>query len=60
MWTLVPGPGGLHRVLTGLQTTALPLVFDFSYSNEIEDRLLAPMPVAAVALEKVVVLAIRR
>jgi ABC-2 type transport system permease protein len=43
---LLPGVIGLTAVLTGLQGTALPLVIDFSFTKEIEDRLLAPMPIA--------------
>ena len=46
---LFPGLVALAAVLTGLQSTALPLVIEFSYSNEIEDRLLAPLPIGAVA-----------
>ncbi len=49
----------LAAVLTGIQSTALPLVIEFSYSNEIEDRLLAPLPIGAVAVEKVVFAAMR-
>ncbi len=56
---LFPGLVALAAVLTGLQSTALPLVIEFSYSNEIEDRLLAPLPTGAVALEKVVFAAMR-
>lgn len=56
---LFPGLVALAAVLTGLQSTALPLVIEFSYSNEIEDRLLAPLPVAGVAVEKVVFGAMR-
>ena len=56
---LFPGLVGLAAVLTGLQSTALPLVIEFSYTNEIEDRLLAPLPLGMVALEKVVVAALR-
>jgi ABC-2 type transport system permease protein len=56
---LFPGLVALSAVLTGFQSTALPLVIEFSYSNEIEDRLLAPLPIGAVALEKVVVSAMR-
>jgi ABC-2 type transport system permease protein len=47
---LFPGLVALAAVLTGLQSTALPLVIEFSYSNEIEDRLLAPLPIRAVAV----------
>jgi ABC-2 type transport system permease protein len=56
---LFPGLVALAAVLTGIQSTALPLVIEFSYSNEIEDRLLAPLPIGAVAVEKVVFAAMR-
>ena len=56
---LFPGIVALTAFLTSLQTTALPLVFDFSYTKEIEDRLLAPMPVSWVAYEKLVFAGIR-
>jgi ABC-2 type transport system permease protein len=56
---LFPGLVALAAVLTGLQSTALPLVIEFSYSNEIEDRLLAPLPIGAVAVEKVIFAAMR-
>src|SRR5271165_2468901 len=56
---LFPGLVALAAVLTGIQSTALPLVIEFSYSNEIEDRLLAPLPTGAVAVEKVVFAAMR-
>jgi ABC-2 type transport system permease protein len=49
---LFPGIIALTTMLTALQGTALPLVLDFSFSREIEDRLLAPLPVMAVAVEK--------
>jgi ABC-2 type transport system permease protein len=49
---LFPGIIALTTMLTALQSTALPLVLDFSFSREIEDRLLAPLPVMAVAVEK--------
>jgi ABC-2 type transport system permease protein len=51
---LLPGVIALTAVLTALQGTALPLVIDFSYTKEIEDRLLAPLPTSLVAIEKVV------
>jgi ABC-2 type transport system permease protein len=51
---LFPGIVALTAVLTALQATALPLVLDFSFSREIEDRLLAPMPVMWVGVEKIV------
>lgn len=56
---LFPGLVALASVLTGLQSTAFPLVIEFSYTNEIEDRLLAPLPIGMVAIEKEVVAALR-
>ena len=47
---LLPGIMGLTLVLTALQNTALPLVIEFSFTKEIEDRLLAPLPVSAVGV----------
>ena len=49
----------LTAVVTGLQSTAFPLVIDFSFTKEIEDRLLAPLPVGMVAVEKVVFASLR-
>lgn len=49
---LLPGMIAMNAFLVALQNTSFPLVFDFSYSREIEDRLLAPMPVSWVAVEK--------
>jgi len=56
---LLPGLVALNGFLIALQNTALPLVVDFSYTKEIEDRLLAPLPVPALALEKIVFGALR-
>jgi ABC-2 type transport system permease protein len=57
--TLLPGIVSLTLVLTAVQATALPLVLEFSFTREIEDRLLAPLPVALVALQKMVVASLR-
>ena len=38
----------------GVQAVALPLVQEFGYTKEIEDRVLAPLPVELVAIGKVV------
>src|SRR5262249_55826782 len=43
---LLPGVVALNSFLVALQNTALPLAIDFSWTKEIEDRLLAPIPVA--------------
>ncbi len=56
---LLPGIMALTLVLTALQNTALPLVIEFSFTKEIEDRLLAPLPVAAVAAQKLLIAAAR-
>jgi ABC-2 type transport system permease protein len=56
---LLPGVIALTAVLTALQGTALPLVLEFSFTKEIEDRLLAPLPTWAVAVEKIVFAALR-
>jgi ABC-2 type transport system permease protein len=56
---LFPGIVALTAVVTGLQSTAFPLVIDFSFTKEIEDRLLAPLPVGMVAVEKVVFASLR-
>jgi ABC-2 type transport system permease protein len=52
--TLVAGVLGLAIMFQGIQAVALPLVQEFGYTREIEDRVLAPMPVSLVAFEKVV------
>jgi ABC-2 type transport system permease protein len=56
---LMPGVMALTLVLTSLQNTALPLVIEFSFTKEIEDRLLAPLPVWALAVQKMVIAALR-
>ena len=56
---LMPGIMALTLVLTALQNTALPLVIEFSFTKEIEDRLLAPLSTTAVGIQKMVVAAIR-
>jgi ABC-2 type transport system permease protein len=50
---LVGGTIASVMIFQGVQAVALPLVQDFGYTREIEDRVLAPMPVWAVAAEKV-------
>ena len=42
-----------------MQTLAFPLVIEFGWTKEIEDRLLAPMSTSLVAAEKVVFAALR-
>jgi ABC-2 type transport system permease protein len=56
---LFPGLLALTAVITGMQTLAFPLVAEFGWTKEIEDRLLAPMPTGLVAAEKVVFASLR-
>jgi ABC-2 type transport system permease protein len=56
---LVPGIVAIACIFQGIQAVALPLVQDFGYSREIEDRVMAPLPVWGVAVEKVVAGAIQ-
>jgi ABC-2 type transport system permease protein len=51
---LVAGVVGLSLMFQGIQAVALPMVQEFGYTKEIEDRVLAPMPVWMVAVEKVI------
>ena len=44
---------GLAIIFQGIQSVALPMVQEFGYTREIEDRVLAPMPVWTVAMAKV-------
>jgi ABC-2 type transport system permease protein len=50
---LLPGVLAVSLALAAVQSVALPMVTDFGFSREIEDRLLAPIPTWLVALEKV-------
>jgi ABC-2 type transport system permease protein len=56
---LFPGLLALTAVITGMQTLAFPLVVEFGWTKEIEDRLLAPMSTALVAAEKVIFATLR-
>jgi len=51
---LLPGIIAISMLLSGLQAVAFPMIADFQFSREIEDRLLAPMEIEWVAIEKVV------
>src|SRR5437016_3121122 len=52
---LLPGILALSMTLSGMQAVALPLVIDFGWTKEIEDRLLAPISISGVAIEKILV-----
>jgi ABC-2 type transport system permease protein len=49
----VPGAIATACIFQGIQAVALPLVNEFGYTREIEDRVLAPLPVWAVAVQKI-------
>ncbi len=50
---LLPGVLGVSLAFASVQAVALPMVADFGWTKEIEDRLLAPVPTWVIALEKV-------
>lgn len=50
---LLPGIIAVSLTLSSVQSVALPMVQDFGFTREIEDRLLAPVPTSLIALEKV-------
>jgi ABC-2 type transport system permease protein len=50
---LVGGVIASAMLFQGIQAVALPMVQDFGFTREIEDRVLAPLPVSSVALQKV-------
>ncbi len=51
---LMAGVMATALVLQGVQAVALPLVQEFGYTREIEDRVMAPLPVWAAAVEKLI------
>jgi len=51
---LLPGIIALSMLMSGIMAVAMPLVAEFQFSREIEDRLLAPMEIEWLAVEKVV------
>src|SRR5207245_9602962 len=52
---LLPGILSLSMTLSSMQAVALPLVIDFGWSKEIEDRLLAPIGIVGDGIEKIIV-----
>jgi len=51
---LVPGLVAVGMIFQGIAAVALPLVNEIGRTKEIEDRLMAPVPIRLVALEKIV------
>jgi len=52
--SLMPGLIGVAVVFQGIQAVTIPLVSEFGYTREIEDRVMAPLPIWAVAVGKIV------
>ena len=52
--TLLPGILAVSLALSAIQSVALPMVQDFGWTREIEDRLLAPVATWVIAAEKIV------
>ena len=50
---LLPGIMAISMTFTGIWAVAMPLIAEFQFTREIEDRLLAPIDNAWVAIEKV-------
>jgi ABC-2 type transport system permease protein len=50
---LLPGIIAISMVFTGVWAVAMPLIAEFQFTREIEDRLLAPMEISWLAIEKV-------
>jgi ABC-2 type transport system permease protein len=50
---LAPGMVAAAIIFQGIQSVALPLVQEFGYTREIEDRVMAPLPVWAIGLAKI-------
>jgi ABC-2 type transport system permease protein len=51
---LLPGIIAISMVFTGIWAVAMPLIAEFQWTREIEDRLLAPMDIHWIAIEKVI------
>jgi len=50
---LLPGIIALSMILSGIQAVAMPVISEFQFTKEIEDRLLAPIEIEWVAVEKI-------
>jgi ABC-2 type transport system permease protein len=51
---LLPGIMAISMVFTGVWAVAMPLISEFQFTREIEDRLLAPIEISWLAIEKVI------
>jgi ABC-2 type transport system permease protein len=55
----LPGVVALNIALAGVQSIAISLIIDLNSAREIDDRLLAPLPISLVAIEKIVFATLR-
>ena len=51
---LLPGVLAISLAFSSIQSVALPMMQDFGWTKEIEDRLLAPVPIWLVGAEKII------
>lgn len=50
---LLPGIMAISMTMTGVQAVAMPALAEFQFTKEIEDRLLAPIRIEWIAVEKI-------
>ena len=50
---LLPGIMAITMIISGVQGVAMPLIAEFQFTKEIEDRLLSPILTSWVAVEKI-------
>jgi len=51
---LLPGVMAISMVMAGVQAVAMPLIAEFQFTREIEDRLLAPIDIGWLAVAKII------
>jgi len=51
---LLPGLMAVGIMFSGIAAVALPLAVDFGSTREIDDRVMCPLPVSAIAIEKII------
>jgi ABC-2 type transport system permease protein len=56
---MLPGIVALTGMIAAMQGVTLPLVLDLGFAREVDDRLLSPLPVWWIPLEKVLFAAVR-
>jgi len=51
---MLPGIVAISLAMSAIMSVSFPMIVEFGHTNEIEDRLLAPVPNQIVAIEKIV------